>query len=137
MFVKHVAKHSCSITLASATTVTVDCSLAFLMLTVPAWSRGAQQIGHMVVIYQTVIAMSTSVRSTLVVVARSIGNLVVDNMTKNDDAIKLLDIWLTDKSGYDEKWWPIIKKMIEENRLSNRKRFSDNGNEELQNKEKP
>ncbi len=70
-------------------------------------------------------------------VARSIGNLVVDNMTKNDDAIKLLDIWLTDKSGYDEKWWPIIKKMIEENRLSNRKRFSDNGNEELQNKEKP
>ena len=38
---------------------------------------------------------------------------------------KLLDAWLADESGYDERVWPIIKKAIEENRMSNRSRFSD------------
>ncbi|MGD0009110.1 MAG: hypothetical protein ABSE93_11280 [Terriglobia bacterium] len=38
---------------------------------------------------------------------------------------KLLDTWLADESGYDERVWPRLKKAIEENRLSSRKRFDD------------
>jgi hypothetical protein len=38
---------------------------------------------------------------------------------------KLLDSWLADESGYDERVWPRLKKAIEENRLSSRKRFDD------------
>jgi len=38
---------------------------------------------------------------------------------------KLLDTWLADESGYDERVWPQLKKAIEENRLSSRKRFDD------------
>ena len=34
-------------------------------------------------------------------------------MTKQEDAIKLLDTWLADESGYDEKWWPVVKKLLE------------------------
>ena len=44
---------------------------------------------------------------------------------KNQAAIRLLDKWLTDESGYDEKVWPVVKQAIEENRPSYRKRFSD------------
>ncbi len=43
---------------------------------------------------------------------------------KNEAAISLLQEWLADESGYDEKTWPIIKKAIEENRLSDRRPFS-------------
>jgi hypothetical protein len=38
---------------------------------------------------------------------------------------KLLDTWLADESGYDERVWPQLKKAIEENRLSSRKPFDD------------
>jgi hypothetical protein len=38
---------------------------------------------------------------------------------------KLLDTWLADESGYDEKVWPIVKKAIEQSRPSYRKRFRD------------
>ena len=38
---------------------------------------------------------------------------------KNEAAIHLLHEWLADDSGYDEKTWPIIEKVIEENRLLN------------------
>lgn len=44
---------------------------------------------------------------------------------KNQAAIQLIDQWLADESGYDEKAWPILKQTIEENRLSTRKRFHD------------
>lgn len=44
---------------------------------------------------------------------------------KNQKALALLREWLADESGYDERTWPILKKAIEENRLSDRKRFSD------------
>jgi len=44
---------------------------------------------------------------------------------KNEVAIRLLQAWLADESGYDEKAWELLKKTIEENRLSNRKRFDD------------
>lgn len=38
---------------------------------------------------------------------------------------KLLNKWLADESGYDERVWPILKKAIEENRAPTRRRFSD------------
>jgi hypothetical protein len=44
---------------------------------------------------------------------------------KNEAAIKLLQEWANDESGYDEKIWPVVKKAIEENRLSIRKKFND------------
>lgn len=43
---------------------------------------------------------------------------------KNEAAIRLLDRWLADDSGYDEDVWPRVKAALEENRLSERKRFS-------------
>lgn len=44
---------------------------------------------------------------------------------KNEAAISLLNKWLSDESGYDERVWPQLKKAIEENRPSYRKRFRD------------
>ena len=44
---------------------------------------------------------------------------------KNKVAIQLLQTWLEDGSGYDEKVWQKVKNSIEENRLSLRKKFSD------------
>lgn len=44
---------------------------------------------------------------------------------KNEVAKRLLQVWLADDSGYDEKAWKIAKKAIEKNKLSNRKRFND------------
>jgi hypothetical protein len=44
---------------------------------------------------------------------------------KNEAAIRLLQKWISDESGYDEAVWPRVKQAIEENRLSERKRFSD------------
>ncbi|MFH1943050.1 MAG: hypothetical protein ABIL68_13185 [bacterium] len=44
---------------------------------------------------------------------------------KNKNVIRLLDEWLADESGYDEKIWPIVKKDIEENRSSYRELFND------------
>ncbi|RJP33873.1 MAG: hypothetical protein C4527_03660 [Candidatus Omnitrophota bacterium] len=42
---------------------------------------------------------------------------------RNAKAIKLLDEWLSDQSGYDENVWPKLKKLIEVHRLSARKQF--------------
>lgn len=44
---------------------------------------------------------------------------------KNHAAIALLDEWLSEPGEYDEKAWPILKKSIDENRLSTRHRFSE------------
>jgi hypothetical protein len=44
---------------------------------------------------------------------------------KNEAAIRLLQKWISDESGYDEAVWPRVKQAIEENRLSERKHFSD------------
>ena len=47
-------------------------------------------------------------------------------ITKCDKALfALIKSWEDDKSGYDERAWPILQKAIEENRLSSRKRFSE------------
>jgi len=42
----------------------------------------------------------------------------------NEAARALLRQWMEDESGYDEKVWPLVKEIIEENRLSERKRFA-------------
>jgi hypothetical protein len=40
--------------------------------------------------------------------------------------IALLDSWLKDESGYDERTWPILKKALERNRhLGERRLFHD------------
>jgi excisionase family DNA binding protein len=44
---------------------------------------------------------------------------------RNQSLIEKLNEWLADESGYDEEVWPIVKKTIEENRSSYRKRFED------------
>ncbi len=44
---------------------------------------------------------------------------------KNEIALRLLSEWMEKDSGYDEQHWKKIKKMIEANKLSNRKRFDD------------
>jgi hypothetical protein len=44
---------------------------------------------------------------------------------RNEALMLLLHEWLEDESGYEEATWPIIKQLIEENALSNRRRFSD------------
>lgn len=38
--------------------------------------------------------------------------------------IQLVNSWLNDDSEYDERTWPTLKKAIEEDRLSSRKRFT-------------
>ena len=50
---------------------------------------------------------------------------LAEQRVKNRAAVRLLRKWMADESGYDEKTWPIVKKAIEENRLSHRKRFND------------
>lgn len=44
---------------------------------------------------------------------------------KNEAARRLLQEWLADESGYDEEVWPKVKQLIEDNRLSSRRRFCD------------
>jgi len=53
----------------------------------------------------------------------SSGNASAIQSAKNQPAVRLLKKWMTDESGYDEKVWPVVKKSIERNRLSARKRF--------------
>jgi hypothetical protein len=55
-------------------------------------------------------------------------------ITKNDQAVGVIDregllallrSWSEDKSGYDDRVWPILQRAIEENRLSSRRRFQE------------
>jgi predicted DNA-binding antitoxin AbrB/MazE fold protein len=41
------------------------------------------------------------------------------------EAIKLIDQWLADQSGYDEQSWPELKTDMERDRLSSRRRFDE------------
>lgn len=52
-------------------------------------------------------------------------DLLTSQQSKNMLLIKLIEEWIADESGYDEEVWPIVKKGIEENRLSYRRRFND------------
>jgi hypothetical protein len=44
---------------------------------------------------------------------------------RNQSAINLLNEWLADESGYDERVWSAARRTIAENALSSRKRFDD------------
>jgi hypothetical protein len=44
-------------------------------------------------------------------------------MTKQQQAMALIDLWLADTSGYDQRVWPRLARAIERNRLSSRRRF--------------
>jgi len=44
---------------------------------------------------------------------------------KNKKIMALIDKWLTVDSDYDEKVWPLVKESIENNRLSDRRRFNE------------
>jgi hypothetical protein len=57
--------------------------------------------------------------------AREARIAAMEQRVRNQAAIELLDSWMRDESGYDEEAWPGIKKAIEENRMSDRSRFSD------------
>ena len=49
-----------------------------------------------------------------------------DNLQERNEALMLLlQEWLQDESGYEEATWPIVQQLIEENALSNRRRFRD------------
>jgi len=48
-----------------------------------------------------------------------------EQQEKNQSAKKLILEWLADESGYDEEAWPVLKRAIEENRPSKRKRFDE------------
>ncbi len=43
---------------------------------------------------------------------------------RNQKAIDLVTSWMNEDSDYDAKAWPIMKRAIESNRLSRRKRFA-------------
>lgn len=45
--------------------------------------------------------------------------------TKNEVARHLLDLWLSDETGYDEQTWPKVAVALEENNISIRKRLSE------------
>jgi len=40
-------------------------------------------------------------------------------------ALRLLDEWLSDRSGYDEETWPALKQSLEADRASSRRLFGD------------
>ncbi len=44
---------------------------------------------------------------------------------KNKKIMALIDKWLTVDSEYDEKVWPLVKESLENNRLSERRRFEE------------
>jgi hypothetical protein len=44
---------------------------------------------------------------------------------RNATAIRLIEGWLADGSGYHERAWPKVKKAIEDNRLTRRRRFCE------------
>jgi len=50
---------------------------------------------------------------------------LAEQKARNQRVIQLLNSWLADESGYDEATWPKVKKALEENRLSRRRRFCD------------
>jgi hypothetical protein len=40
-------------------------------------------------------------------------------------AIRLLDEWMADESGYDEETWPELKAALDRDRLSSRRLFDE------------
>jgi excisionase family DNA binding protein len=49
-----------------------------------------------------------------------------DRTAKSEQLRRLLDSWMADESGHDEKTWPKLKAVLEEDRLSARRLFDEN-----------
>lgn len=47
---------------------------------------------------------------------------VLPQQVNHEAAIRLLDEWMADETGYDERVWPIIEKSLKENSFSLRTR---------------
>jgi hypothetical protein len=43
--------------------------------------------------------------------------------TARKHAIRLLDEWMADDSGYDEETWPVVREALNRDRLSTRRLF--------------
>jgi len=54
-----------------------------------------------------------------------IDEMLAIQQIKNEITIRLLQDWMIDESGYDEKTWEVVKETLEENRLSSRRIFND------------
>jgi hypothetical protein len=48
-----------------------------------------------------------------------------DLRTRNARALELVNEWLADETGYDEKVLPVLKAELEADRLSYRRRFKE------------
>ena len=79
-----------------------------------------EQIGHAVSLNWITVPSSVDVQDI-----ETPEDALVAQRVKNEAAIQLLKEWMEDESGYDERMWPIAKKVLEENRLSYRVRFDD------------
>jgi hypothetical protein len=49
----------------------------------------------------------------------------VSGAIDREGLLALIKSWEEDKSGYDDRAWPILQKALEENRLSSRERFDE------------
>jgi hypothetical protein len=72
--------------------------------------------------------MQNKVFSSSNTIDKSTGTVEISNeilQIKNEVAIRLFQDWLADETGYDEESWEKVKRAIENNRLSDRRRFDD------------
>jgi len=59
-------------------------------------------------------------------VARPVpGSTEAESRRRSDLAIRLLDEWMADESGYDEETWPELKVALDRDRLSSRRFFDE------------
>ncbi len=59
-------------------------------------------------------------------VARPVpGSIEAESRRRADLAIRLLDEWMADESGYDEETWPELKVALDRDRLSSRRFFDE------------
>jgi hypothetical protein len=71
------------------------------------------------------VSLVTEARISLVSLEAPSEAMLPEYRRRQLAAIDLLNAWLADDSGYDERTWPELKKAIEESRTSYRRRFSD------------
>lgn len=53
------------------------------------------------------------------------GSADSEQSRRAEEAIRLLDEWMADDSGYDEETWPKLRAALEADRLSSRRLFDD------------
>jgi len=53
------------------------------------------------------------------------GNTETKAQQHTNSAIRLLDEWMADESGYDEETWPELKAALDRDRLSSRRPFDE------------